>query len=185
MSNELKDKSKTFFIVSIKSSCQSSSASWLQKFSYETDLVGLPIITFLLILCWWGLLWLLCIVVRFTWWSVTMPAGRTGSRVSYLVCHWVWIEELASYLDREVWRGALPTATNATLFKVHRAVKKKKNHTSCKIVCRDKLHTNSKGRGRAHHERKVSDLSAWKKTTAKFMTVALQRENRLWFLVSF
>lgn len=54
-------------------------------------------------------------------------------RVSYLVCRRVWIEELASYLDREVWRGTPPTATNTTPPKVHRAAKK--SHASCKIVC--------------------------------------------------
>ncbi len=53
-------------------------------------------------------------------------------RVSYLVCHRVWIEEFASYLDREVRRGALPTATNTTLSKVHGAAK---NQASCKMVC--------------------------------------------------
>lgn len=145
--------------------------------SYETDLVGLPIITFLMILCWWGLLWLLCIVVRFSCWSVTMPAGRTGSRVSYLVCHWVWIEELASYLDREVWRGALPTATNATLFKVHRAVKKKKkHHTSCKIVCRDKLHTTVRAEGE-HTMRERSAIWALGKRRRQNLWLWLSRER--------
>lgn len=64
---------------------------------------------------------------------VCSSASWKGSqhRVSYLVCHRVWIEELASYLDREVWRGTLPTATNTTLFKVHKAVN---NHVSSYFV---------------------------------------------------
>lgn len=93
---------------------------------YKVELVALWIIAFLIIpvikLLLAGLF--LCIVITFGWWSASTPAGRKTSRVPYLVCREVWIKEFASYLDREVLRGAPLMATNTILSKVHRAAEK-------------------------------------------------------------
>lgn len=141
---------------------------------YEIYLVGLHIIAFL-IFCTFCLLvyevvLAACVVVvvhcRQVWSVVFMPAGRKANAVSYLVYHRVWIEELASYLDREVWRGTLPTATNTTLSKVHRTAKR---HASCRIVCQPSWVRKDRKAVSADNERKVSDLDAWRKTTVKCM----------------
>lgn len=100
--------------------------------------MALWIIAFLLFPVMWSERWLtlsfLCIVIAFGWWSAAVPAGRETSRVPYLVCRKVWMKELASYLDGEALKGALPAATKARLSKVHRAVEKK-DHAPHKMPC--------------------------------------------------
>lgn len=46
------------------------------------------------------------------------------------------MKELASYLDREALKGALPTATKARLSKVHRAVEKRSRAPSNALLIR-------------------------------------------------
>lgn len=167
-----KKRQKVDFIISSKLSC---------KF-----LVGCHIIAFLIfcklrLFIYKVLLAGFVVVVvhrRQVWLVVCIHASWKESQhtVSYLVCHRVWIEEFASYLDREVWRGTLPTATNTTLSKVHGAAK---NHASCKIVCQANFVKISERGGRK--VRKTVRV-VWEQTMTKRSVIWMLGERRQWNL---
>lgn len=154
----------------------SLSPLWRNIFFYRNDLKGLHSYEVLLLSNRFVVVLVHCHQVKSV---VCIHAScRKANTVSYLVFHRVWNEELASYLDREVWRGTLPMATNT--FPVHRVEKKHASWIVCQPTMRKLVNIGcerleKQWRGCCSQQReKVSDLE-----TVQFMTLALRRMHML------